>query len=63
MAKFIILFFLIVGSGVSYLTYTGVGQEKIVTLKKEKTIRTSSYHTGGSYSGGSYSSGGYSYGK
>ena len=64
MAKFIILFFLITGSGVSYLTYTGIGQEKIETLKKEENVRSNSYRTGGGYYGGSsYSSGGYSYGK
>jgi len=64
MAKFIILFFLITGSGVSYLTYTGVGQEGIETVEKE-TIRSNSYHSGGSSwsSGGSYNSSGYSYGK
>jgi len=64
MAKFIILFFLITGSGVSYLTYTGVGQESIETVEKE-TIRSNSYHRGGSSwsSGGSYNSSGYSYGK
>ena len=63
MAKFILLFFLIVGSGVTYLTYTGVGQEKVVTLEKEETVRSNSSRTSGSFSGGSYSSGGYSYGK
>ena len=65
MAKFIILFFLITGSGVSYLTYRGTGQEKIETLKKEETIRSNSSHHygGGSYGGGSYNSSGYSYGK
>ena len=63
MAKFIILFFLIVGSGVFYATYQGVGQDKVVTLKKEATVRSNSYRTGGSYSGSSYNSGGYSYGK
>lgn len=65
MAKFIILFFLIVGSGVFYATYQGMGQEKILTLKKEETVRSNSYRTGGSYSGGgsSYNSSGSSYGK
>jgi len=65
MAKFIILFFLITGSGISYLTYTGTGQEKIETLKKEETVRSNSYRTSGGYYGGgsSYNSGGYSYGK
>ena len=61
MAKFIIFFFVTLGSGVSYVTYEGLGQETIETLQKEETIRTSSYHRSGS--GGSYSSGGYSYGK
>ena len=65
MAKFIILFFLITGSGVSYLTYTGAGQASIETVEKE-TIRSNSYHGGGGgswSSGGSYNSSGYSYGK
>lgn len=62
MAKFMILFFLMVGSGVTYLTYTGIGQDKVVTLKKEETVRTNSSRSSGG-SGGSYSSGGYSYGK
>ena len=61
MAKFIIFFFLTLGSGVSYMTYEGLGQETIETLQKEETIRTSSSHR--SSSGGRYSSGGYSYGK
>ncbi|MBU1668215.1 hypothetical protein KKC13_07320 [bacterium] len=63
MAKFIIFFFLMVGSGVFYATYQGLGQEEIVTLKKEETVRSNSYRSGGSYSGSSYNSGGYSYGK
>jgi len=63
MEKFIMVFFLTLGSGVSYLTYEGVGQEKIETLKKEETVRKNSYRSGGSYGGGSYGSGGYSYGK
>jgi len=64
MAKFIILFFLITGSGVSYLTYTGIGQESIETVEKE-TIRSNSSHRsgGGSWSSGGYNSSGYSYGK
>jgi len=65
MAKFIILFFLISGSGISYLTYTGIGQEKVVTVKTDETIRSNSYHGGSSgyYGGSSYNSGGYSLGK
>ena len=65
MAKLIILFFLITGSGISYLTYAGTGQEKIETLKKEETVRSNSHHYGGgsSYHGGNYNSSGYSYGK
>ena len=59
MAKFIIFFFVTLGSGVSYVTYEGLGQETIETLQKEETVRSSSYRSGG----GSYSSGGYSYGK
>jgi len=50
------------GTGVSYLTYEGIGQEKIVTLKHEETVRSNSYH--GSSGGGFYSGGGgYSHGK
>ena len=65
MEKFIILFFLITGAGISYLTYTGTGQEKIETIKKEQTVRSNSYHGsgGGYYGGGSYNGSGYSYGK
>ena len=62
MAKFIILFFLMAGTGVSYLTYEGIGQEKIVTLKHEETVRSNSYRGSsgwGFYSGG----GGYNHGK
>jgi hypothetical protein len=69
MAKFIILFFLTAGSGVSYLTYTGIGQERLETLEKEN-IRSNSYRSGGSVSGGSwgsssssYNSSSYGYGK
>jgi hypothetical protein len=57
MAKFIILFFLITGGSVSYVTYTGTGQEHIKTLESEN-VRSNS-----SRGGGSYNSGGYSYGK
>jgi len=42
MAKFIILFFITIGAGVSYLTYTGTGQEKLETLEKE-SVRSNSY--------------------
>ena len=65
MAKFIILFFLITGGGVSYLTYTGIGQEKLTTLEKE-SVRSNSYRrSGGSWSSGSssYNSSSYGYGK
>ena len=62
MAKFIMVFFFTVGSGISYFTYEGVGQEKVETLKIEETVRKNSYRSGGGY-GGSYGSGGYSYGK
>ena len=65
MAKFIILFFLALGSTTFYLTYNGIGQEKIVTLKTEETVRSNSYRgsSGGYYGGSSYNSGGYSSGK
>ncbi len=65
MAKFIILFFLITGSSTFYMTYHGIGQEKIVTLKTEETVRSNSYRggSGGYYGGSSYNSGGYSSGK
>jgi len=67
MAKFIILFFLITGGGVSYITYTGIGQEKLVTLEKE-SVRSNSYRSGGSHSSwgsssSSYNSSSYGYGK
>ena len=61
MAKIIILFFFTVGSGVSYMTYNGIGQEKIVTLEKE-SVRSNSYRSS-SRSGSSYNSSSYSYGK
>ena len=59
MAKFIILFFMVTGSGVTYLTYHGIGQEKLETVKQERDIRSNSYRTRGSI----YNSSGYSYGK
>jgi len=59
MAKFIILFFVLTGGSVTYLTYTGTAQEKIETLQTEN-VRSSSYRASGS---SSYNSGGYSYGK
>jgi len=70
MAKFIILFFFIMGSGVSYLTYNGIGQEKIKTIEHE-TVRSNSSHRstgssgswGSSGSGSSYNSSSYGYGK
>jgi len=68
MAKLIILFFFIIGSGVSYLTYNGIGQEKIKTIEHE-TVRSNSSHSssGGSWgssgSGSSYNSSSYGYGK
>ncbi|CAA6820362.1 MAG: Unknown protein [uncultured Sulfurovum sp.] len=68
MAKFIILFFLITGGGVSYLTYTGIGQERIETLEKE-SVRSNSSRSSGSFggswggSGSSYNSSSSSYGK
>ena len=67
MAKFIILFFLITGGGVSYLTYTGIGQERLETLQKQ-SVRSNSSGTsrsGGSWGGSSssYNSSSYGYGK
>lgn len=66
MAKFIILFFLLVGTGVSYFTFTGMGQERLETLEKQ-SIRSNSYRGGssggGSWGSSSYNSSGYSYGK
>ncbi len=68
MAKFIILFFMITGSSISYLTYTGTGQEKLMTLEKEN-VRSNSYRPsssgGGSWGSGSssYNSSSYGYGK
>jgi uncharacterized membrane protein YgcG len=64
MGKFIILTFFTIGSTLSYFTYEGKGQEKIETVKKEASVRSNSYRTGGGFYGGSsYNSGGYSYGK
>jgi hypothetical protein len=68
MAKFIILFFLITGGTVSYLTYTGTGQERVETLEKEN-VRSNSSRSSGSFggswsgSGSSYNSSSSSYGK
>jgi hypothetical protein len=67
MAKLIILFFFTIGSGVTYLTYSGIGQEKIETTEHE-TVRSNSSHgssSGGSWgsSGSSYNSSSYGYGK
>ena len=68
MAKFIILFFFTMGSGVSYLTYNGIGQETIETIEHEPTVRSNSSHrsSGGGWSSGSgssYNSSSYGYGK
>ncbi len=64
MGKFIMFTFFTIGSTLSYLTYEGTGQDKIETIKKEASVRSSSYRTGSSsYGGGSYNSSGYSYGK
>lgn len=70
MAKFIIFFFLTMGSGVSYLTYNGIGQETIKTTEHE-TVRSNSSHrssstwgtASSSSSGSSYNSSSYGYGK
>jgi hypothetical protein len=59
MGKLIMLSFFSVGSLLSYYTYEGTGQEKIETVKKEPSVRSNSYRTGGS----SYNSSSYSYGK
>jgi len=67
MAKLIILFFFLMGSGVSYLTYNGIGQEKIKTIEHETVRSNSSHRSSGSWgssgSGSSYNSGSYGYGK
>ena len=62
MAKFIILFFLMTGSVVTYLTYTGWGQEKVEVLQTE-TVRSNSYRSGGSSGSSYYNSSSYGYGK
>jgi hypothetical protein len=67
MAKFIILFFIMASTGVTYLTYTGIGQERLQTLEKQN-IRSNSYRSGrssGSWgsSSSSYNSSSYGYGK
>lgn len=62
MAKFIILFFFTMGSGISYLTYNGIGQETIETDKHE-TVRSNSSHKSGGGSSSSYNSSSYGYGK
>jgi len=59
MAKFIIFFFVSMGAAVSYLTYTGTGQESIETLETE-SARSNSYR--GSHSS-FYNSSSYGYGK
>ena len=68
MAKFIILFFIITGGATTYYTYTGMGQEQLLTLEKE-SVRSNSYRSsggsGGSWgsSSSSYNSSSYGYGK
>ena len=65
MAQFIMVVFMVVGSGVTYFTYEGIGQETIETVQKE-SIRSNSHHRGGGYYGGSssrYNSSSYGYGK
>jgi len=68
MAKIImILFFLLTGLGSYYLTYSGIGQQEVITVEKQN-IRSNSYRggSGGGYIGSSsssYNSSGYSYGK
>jgi hypothetical protein len=59
MGKLIMLSFFTLGSTLSYYTYTGIGQEKIETIKKEPSVRSNSYRAGGR----SYNSSSYSYGK
>lgn len=60
MAKFIIIFFMLLGSGASYFTYQGTGQEDVQSLKKETSIRSNSYRGSSS---SSYNSSSYGYGK
>ena len=62
MAKFIILFFITIGAGVSYLTYTGTGQEKLETLEKE-SVRSNSYRSSSGGGSSYYNSSSYGYGK
>ncbi|CAA6804211.1 MAG: Unknown protein [uncultured Sulfurovum sp.] len=62
MAKFIIILFISLTTGLlSYLTYTGTGQEKIETLDTQ-SIRSNSSHSGRSGSS-SYNASSYGYGK
>jgi len=58
MAKFIILFFISSGAGVSYLTYNGIGQE---TIRTRDSVRSNSSTSGSRHS--SYNSSSYGYGK
>ena len=65
MAKIIIVLFLSLTTGfISYLTYNGIGQEKVETIAIQ-SIRSNSYssHSSGGGSGSSYNSSSYSYGK
>lgn len=60
MAKFIIIFFVLLGGSASYFTYQGTGQEDIQSIKKKTSIRSNSYRGGSS---SSYNSSSYGYGK
>jgi len=63
MAKLMIALFLSLTTGfISYLTYNGIGQEKVETIATQ-SIRSNSYNSHSSGSGSSYNSSSYSYGK
>ena len=61
MAKFIIIFFILLGGVTSYLTYNGIGQEAVKTVEKE-SIRSNSHRSSWG-SSSSYNSSSYGYGK
>jgi len=61
MAKFIIIFFMLLGGSASYFTYQGTGQEDVQTVEKE-SIRSNSHRSSWG-SSSSYNSSSYGYGK
>lgn len=63
MSKAVMIFFLTLSSIVGYYTYTGKGQDAVITLKEIESARSNSYHSGSSGGFGSYNSSGFSYGK